>query len=482
MEYLLGIDAGTSACKASLVDHAGAAISAVSDPYGFDAPQPEWAEQDAAIWWRGCREAVARVLAAASCEPGDVAAIGVTGQMHSAVVLGDRDEVLRPPLLWCDQRPAEESAQAERELPEIREITLNPLLPAFTLSKLLWIRTHEPDVFGRIRHVLMPKDYLRLRLTGEILSEPSDAAGTGMFDARTWCWSKTILDRFEIPVAWLPACVPSSAVAGRMTTGAATELGLRAGTPVVAGGGDQAAQAVGAGATDAATLVVQIGTSGVIVAATDRPVPGAFCHAVPGRWLRLDSLHAAGLSLEWIRDATAPGLALREITLEAEQVRTGADGLLFMPFLMGERAGFAASVPATFSGLRPGHGRGHLVRAVLEGVAFELRRMRDSWFDDDGSPDEVRLVGGGVRDPLWQQVLADTFDVPIMLLARDSAYGAAVLAGTGIGWWLAAPPPVDAVRLEPDPGRAAAYRVAYGRYRALYGAMRALVQQKGLAE
>ena len=202
----------------------------------------------------------------------------------------------------------------------------------------------------------------------------------------------------------------------------------------------------------------------------------------PGRWLRLDSLHAAGLSLEWIRDATAPGLALREITLEAEQVRTGADGLLFMPFLMGERAGFAESVPATFSGLQARSRPGHLVRAVLEGVAFELRRMRDSWFDDDGSPDEVRLVGGGVRDPLWQQILADTFNVPMTLLARDSAYGAAVLAGTGIGWWLAAPPPVDAVRLEPDPGRAAAYRVAYSRYRALYGALRVLVQQKGLAE
>lgn len=479
MEYVLGIDVGTSSCKATLVDPTGHSIAAASDGYTFDAPNPEWAEQDPALWWRGVLESVARVREAAGADASQIVALGVTGQMHSAVLLDERLDVVRPPLLWCDQRPAVESARAEAGFPQIREITLNPLLPAFTLSKLLWSREHEPEAYLRVRHVLLAKDLLRLRLTGLIATDPSDAAGTAMYDGRTWAWSEEILEHFAIRPEWLPQVVPSSEVAGRLMPEVSGVLGLRAGTPVVTGGGDQAAQAVGLGVVDGNLLAAQIGTSGVIVAAAAEPVRGAFCHAVPDRWIRLDSLHAAGLSLMWIRDVVAPGDDIQTVLETAAAIPAGSEGLLFLPFLMGERAGLSASVPAAFVGLRPEHGRGHLVRAVLEGVAFELRRMRDAWFAEGEGPDEVRVVGGGMRNVLWQAILADAFGVPMTPLLRDSSYGAAVLAGMGIGWWQRAPEPLEARAVRPDPAGAAASGAAYGRYRQLYERLRASARQEG---
>jgi len=499
MEFVLGIDAGTSACKASLIGRDGAAVSATSDAYGYISPHPEWAEQDPAVWWNGAVQSVARAREAAGCSAEDIVAVGLTGQMHSAVLLGEDLEPVSPALLWCDQRAVSESARAEAAFPAIREITLNPLLPAFTLSKLLWVRDHEPAIHRRIRHVLLPKDFLRLRMTGLLATDPSDAAGTSMFDGRRWEWSTDILDAFGIPASWLPPCVPSAGTGGWLGASAAALLGLQPGTPVVVGAGDQAAQAIGLGATEPSVLMAQIGTSGVIAASSLRPVDGAFCHAAPGRWIRLNSLHAAGSSLTWARDAFAPGEDLTDLLRAAEGTVPGAAGLMFLPFLMGERAGYAASVPATLCGLRLDHGRGHLVRAVLEGVAYELRRMLDAWaVVDRGSPAgpdfsaedeehptvtavadcvaEVRLVGGGARNELWQQVLADILDLPMTHWTRDSAYGAGVLAGIGIGWWQAAPPLTGATWVKPDEAHAATYREGYRRYRALYAGLRAVEQ------
>jgi xylulokinase len=467
VKRVLGIDVGTSSCKLTLLDPNGMALSSSSDSYGFATPHPEWAEQDVTLWRRSTSEGIARMLAAAEIGPDDIAAVGMTGQMHSAVLLDERGQVIRPPLLWCDQRPVAEAAEANATFPRLRELTLNPLLPAFTLSKLLWIRQHEPGAFARIRGVCLPKDLLRLWLTGAFATDPSDAAGTALFDAHDWRWSDEIRERFEIPAQWLPEVLPSEAVAGRVHAAAAREFGLAENTPVITGAGDQAAQALGLGAVDGRVLALQIGTSGVIVAAAAFPVPGSFCHAVEARWIRLDSLHSAGSSLLWIRDAF--GAADLEVLLdEAADVPAGADGMLYLPFLMGERAGFGSSVPAAFVNLRPGHRRAHFVRAVLEGVTFELRRMFDRWSLGPDRPAEVRVVGGGARHPLLLRIVADVFGLPVVRLERDSSYGAAVLAGMGLGWWRAAPEASDVAATRPMPDGLAAMADGYERYRRLY--------------
>jgi xylulokinase len=480
MDHVLGIDIGTSACKATLIDAAGRSVAAASDGYSFTTPQQGWAEQDPESWRRGTVECISRALASAGARAEQIAAVGVTGQMHSSVLLDSHLQLLRPPLLWCDQRPAAEAVAANASCPALRDITLNPLLPAFTLSKLLWSRAHEPDVFARVCHVLLPKDLLRFWLTGSLATDPSDAAGTGLFDARRWCWSSELLGHFDIPAGWLPDVLASHAIAGRVGPEAAVATGLREGTPVVTGGGDQATQAVGLAAIDERILVAQIGTSGVIVAAVSEPVAGAFCHAIPGAWVRLDSLHSAGSSVVWVRDTVASGEAWESMFDEARQIPVGAEGLTFLPFLMGERAGFDASVPAAFVGLRPQHGRAHFLRAVMEGVSFELRRMHDRWAIDGDGPSEVRVVGGGATNPLWLQMLADTFDVPVVRLDRDSSYGAAVLAGMGIGWWQRAPDVAGVSPVTPDPVGVRASADAYARYRRLYGVMGAFTSPQGV--
>jgi xylulokinase len=467
VNHVLGIDVGTSPCKLALLDPSGAAVSATSGSYGFATPHPEWAEQDADLWRRAAIEGIERLRARAGIRPADVAAVGLTGQMHSAVLLDERFQVIRPPLLWCDQRPVVEAAWANATFPELQDVTLNPLLPAFTLSKLLWSRAHEPEAFARVRHVCLPKDLLRLWLTRALATDPSDAAGTGLFDARAWCWSDEILARFGIPRAWLPEVLPSASEAGRVGPAAAKEFGLAEGTPVVTGAGDQAAQALGLGAVDGHALALQIGTSGVIVATTTAPAAGCFCHAVEGRWIRLDSLHSAGTSLLWIRDALGE-TDLDELLGEAADVAPGAEGLLYLPFLMGERAGFGSSVPAAFVGLRPQHRRAHFVRAVLEGVACELRRMLDRWSLGVDGPAEIRVAGGGARHPLQLQILADVFGLPVMRLERDSSHGAAVLAGIRLGWWEAAPEALGVTATRPSASGMAAMADSYDRYRRLY--------------
>ncbi len=469
--YVLGLDVGTTACKCVLLSPQGTSAVGESDPYPVTSPYPEWAEQDAALWRAGAAQAVARACAAAACDRSSVVAVGLTGQMHTAVLLDDHGGVLRPPLLWSDQRAVREAEAAQAQF-TFQSVTLNPLLPAFTLAKLLWVRDHEPQVYRRVRHVLQPKDYLRLLLTGDLATEPSDASGTALFDARSWTWSEEIVEHFDVPRAWLPPCLPSAAVTGAVSGEGATLLGVPAGIPVVAGAGDQAAQAYGLGAVDPDVLVVQIGTSGVVLIASPRPDAGAFCHALPGRWIRLESLHSAGSSLSWIRDVVAPGVPYATLTAEAAAVAPGADGLVFLPFLVGERRGLGASVPAAYVGLRPGHQRAHLVRAVLEGVAFELRRLVDAWALPGHSPRGVRLVGGGARDVVWRGIFAGALDLPVAYSSRDSAFGAAVLAGIGVGWWSSPPPPLeaDASRDGAEPTRQR-YRSAYHRYRGAYDEM-----------
>jgi xylulokinase len=477
--HVLGIDVGTSACKAALLGPSGEVISAQSDPYGFQAPKPDWAEQDPAVWRSGAAASAQRVCSNAGCRLDDVVAIGVTGQMHTAVLLGSDDEVLRPALLWSDQRAGQECELAEASFPEIREITLNPLLPAFTLSKLLWLRKHEPELHARIRRVLLPKDYLRHLLTEVVCTDPSDAAGTGMFDARSWRWSDEILAHFDIPLDSLPPCVASSEVVGVTTVAGGDLLGLPQGVPVVAGAGDQAAQAVGLGAVEPSIVGVQLGTSAVVVRSSEKAVAGAFCHGVPERWLRLNSIHAGALSLSWVRDAFAPDRSLDSLLEDASEVEPGYEGLLFLPFLLGERAGFDSSLPGVLYGLRLGHALPHVVRAVLEGVAFELHRMTDEWEPEADELREIRLVGGGSQSQLWQQIVADVFARPVVHTNRDSAFGAAAIAGRAIGWWDGLPGLTNGARIEPDPALAATYRDRYRDYRALFRSLRRFAHEEG---
>ncbi len=407
--------------------------------------------------------------------------------MHGLVLLDDGDRVLRPAILWNDQRTAAECDAIRAAVgPErLIAITGNDALTGFTAPKLVWVRDHEPDVWARAAHVLLPKDYLRLRLTGEHALDKADGAGTLLFDLAARDWSAEVTAALGIPSAWLPPTFEGPQVTGTITAEAAAATGLRAGTPVVAGGGDQAANAVGVGVVGPGAMALSLGTSGVVFAATDRPLvePAgrvhAFCHAVPGRWHLMSVMLSAAGSLRWFRDALAPGVEFADLVAAAADVPPGSDGLLFLPYLSGERSPHPDPLArGAFVGLTLAHDRRHLTRAVLEGVAFGLRDGLDLMTAAGlPPPDQIRASGGGTASPLWRQILADVLGAEIATVAttEGAAYGAALLAGVGAGWY----PTVDAateavVRVTPvaTPGPdAPAYAERHAVYRELYPAL-----------
>jgi len=418
----------------------------------------------------------------------DIAAIGLTGQMHGAVVLDRAGEVLRPAILWNDQRTGAE-CDAIREavggVERLVAITGNDALTGFTAPKLVWIRDHEPDVWVRIAHVLLPKDYVRLRLTGDYALDKADGAGTILFDLAARDWSAEVLGALEIDPAWLPPTFEGPAVTGSITKDAAEATGLRAGTPVVAGGGDQAANGVGVGAVAPGVVALSLGTSGVIFAATDRPLfeprgrVHAFCHAVPDRWHMMSVMLSAAGSLRWFRDALAPGLAFGELAASAAEVPVGRDGLIFLPYLTGERSPHPDPLArGAFVGLALRHDRRHMVRAVLEGVAFGLRDGLDLMTQAGmRAPSEIRASGGGTASPLWRQILADVLEVEIATVntTEGAAYGAGILATLGAGWFRSVDAACEALVLAtraatpgPDAPR---YAEAHAIYRELYPAL-----------
>ncbi len=482
--HFLGLDVGTGGCRAVLVDEAGrVAASASSEHAPFREAQPGWAEQDPEDWWRAAREAIGSVLNAS--QGVDVAAVGLTGQMHGAVLLDRDGAVLRPSLIWCDQRTQPQCDRLHREIGRGRliELVANPALPNFTLTKLLWVREHEPEVWARIAHVLCPKDYVRYRLTGALAMDVQEASGTLLLDVRNRCWSEEVARAAGVPLHWLPPLFESPALCATVLPGS---LGLPAGTPVVAGAGDQGAGAVGMGILDPGSVSVTIGTSGVVFAATDRPSfdPAGrlhtFCHAVPGRWSVMGVTQAAGLSLRWLRDLLLPGGAYDTLTSEAAQVPVGADGLLYAPYLLGERTPHLdPAATGAFVGLRASHCRGHLVRAVLEGVSYSLR---DSFtlLAEMGVPVKaIRLGGGGARSPLWRAIQAAVYGLPCELPAAEEggAYGAALLAGVGAGRWRSVEEAcAQAIRVAeqivPDPAEVARYEGNYAAFRRAYPALR----------
>jgi xylulokinase len=449
---IIGIDVGTGGTRAVLVDEKGEVFaSATHDHAQFASPQNGWAEQDPRDWWKACQKALGKLIRENSVNKTEIAAIGLTGQMHGAVLLDENNEVLRPSLIWCDQRTQGECDQLNETIGERRlvELTSNPALTNFTLTKLMWVRTHEPEIWKRFRSFLLPKDYVRLQLTGVKATDVADASGTLLLDVAHRRWSLEMLAATHLDASCLPQLFESQQVVGKITARAAQATGLAEGTPVVAGAGDQAAGAIGMGIVKAGDVSATIGTSGVVFAATDQPFLDprgrlhTFCHAIPKRWHVMGVTQAAGLSLRWFRDTfgiaiNATGNPYESLSREAAAIPAGADGVLWAPYLMGERTPHLdADVRGALIGLAASHGRGHIIRAILEGVAFSLKDSL-TIFAEIGVPvNDIRLGGGGALSPLWRQIQADVYAKPVSQLAAEqgAAHGAAILAGVGAGLW-----------------------------------------------
>jgi xylulokinase len=489
---LIGIDVGTGGTRVLLVDAAGkVAGSTVRDHAPFHSPQPGWAEQDPEDWWRAAAQAIPALLQATSTAPEEIAAVGLSGQMHGAVLLDAADRVMRPALIWCDQRTAAEAASLNAQIGAERliQLTSNPALTNFTLTKLLWVRTHEPAMWQNFHSFLLPKDYVRFRLTGEKAMDVADASGTLLLDVVHRRWSAEMLSAVNMPASILPRLYECHEIAGTVTAEAAAITGLRAGTPVVAGAGDQAAGALGMGIVRPGDVSATIGTSGVVFAATNRPFLDpqgrlhTFCHAVPGRWHIMGVTQAAGLSLRWLRDTFAGSNdadTYSRLADSAASVPPGAEGLLWAPYLMGERTPHLdPEARGALVGLTASHRSTHIVRAIMEGVAFSLKDTL-SIFAELGVPlRAIRLGGGGARSPLWRQIQADVYAQPVEIVAAEegAAYGGALLAGVGAGVWPSADAACDAViqvahRIEPQPTDSAKLQDFYALYRSLYPSLR----------
>jgi len=489
MDYVLGIDVGTGGTRAVLVDrNGGIASSATCEHVPFASPRTSWAEQDPHDWWRAAGSAIRSVL---DNVPGaNVTCIGLAGQMHGAVLLDENDEVLRPALIWCDQRTQAQCDWLNSRLGEskIIELTCNPALTNFTLTKLLWVRDHEPEVWKRFRRVLLPKDYVRFRMTGEHAMDVAEASGTLMLDVARRRWSQEMMAAVDLPMSCLPKLYESPEICSRVSEAGAAHTGLRPGTAVVAGAGDQAGGAVGMGVVRAGVVSATIGTSGVVFAATDTPAMDirgrvhTFCHAVPGRWHVMGVTQAAGLSLRWLRDLlkNSGELTYDQLTREAAAIPPGSDGVLWAPYLMGERTPHLdPNARGTLTGLAASHTRGHIARAVLEGVAFSLKDTVSLFAEMKVPVRTVRLGGGGARSELWRQIQADVYgrEVEVLTAEEGAAYGAALLAGAGTKFWKSVEDACDAVvkvqtRVKADAAASEALAKQYEKYRMLYPALR----------
>lgn len=474
MAKLLGIDVGTSGCKVMLIDEHGRVLKQASAEYPLSVPQPLWSEQNPEDWWDGVERCLREIG-----EPRPDA-IGVTGQMHGAVFLDADDRVVRPAILWNDQRTAEECREIDRVVgpANVRAITCNPPLTGFQAPKVLWLRNHELSRYQQVRSVLLPKDYIRFRLTGVKATEVSDASGTGIFDVPNRMWSAPMMAALELDPELFPPCAESYAIDA--TTRAVA--GLEAGVPVVGGGGDQAAGAVGTGAVRPGIISVSLGTSGVVFTAIDRPeydpngAAHTFCHA-NGGWHAMGVMLSCGGALRWYRDLFMPGAAYDAVSQEAASAPAGADGLTFLPYLSGERTPHNDPLArGALAGLTLGHTRAHVARAVFEGISFGLLDGMNLLLGLGARSEEVRVTSGGAKSRFWVQMLADLFGRPCLTLESDEgpAFGAAVLAGVGAGLWPDVPSACDEV-VRPlavvEPGNAD-YGPAYARYRELYPCLR----------
>ena len=489
MTHFIGIDSSTTATKALLMDDHGDVVAVASHEYPFETPKPLWSEQDPALWWDATIKSIRAVLGKARIDGSEVGALGLTGQMHGLVLLDEKGEVLRPAILWNDQRTGAQCEEIHDRVGKQHfiDVTGNVALTGFTAPKILWVRENEPEIYAKARHILLPKDYVRFKLTDTYASDRAGGAGTVLFDVKERTWSPEILEKLEIDPAMLPPTFEGTQVTGTISAEAADLTGLKAGTPVVGGGGDQAAGAVGVGAVRSGVVGLVLGTSGVVFATTPSALIEpegrlhAFCHAVPGRWHFMGVMLSAAGSLRWYRDTLTPGVDFDDLLAPAMDVPAGSDGLLFLPYLTGERTPHPDPLArGAFVGLTVRHTQAHLTRSVLEGVAFGLR---DSFelIKNAGLPgiDQVRVSGGGAKSPLWRQILADVFNAELVTVntTEGAAYGAALLAGVGAGVW----PDVDAAcdacvkvtgSTEVQPEMVARYNEIYQSYTRLYPALK----------
>ena len=491
--YFLGVDVGTGGTRAVLVNGQGHLAASAADEHApFRAEHAGWAEQDPEDWWRAAQAAIQAVLAHAGDDAAArVAAVGLTGQMHGAVLLDRDGAVLRPALIWCDQRTAPQCDWLYQELgrDHLIDLVANPALPNFTLTKLLWVREHQPEIYARVAHILCPKDYVRFRLTGAYAMDVQEASGTLLLDVANRRWSSEVARAAGVPEEWLPELWESPEVCAAISDAGARATGLRAATPVVAGAGDQGAGAVGMGILQPGSVSVTIGTSGVVFAATAKPSLDkggrlhTFCHAVPGRWHVMGVTQAAGLSLRWLRDLLLPGGSYDELTKAAVRVPAGSDGLLWAPYLLGERTPHLdPQATAGFVGLTADHTRAHLTRAVMEGVAYSLRESF-TLFGEMGVPVKgVRLGGGGARSPFWRTIQAAVYGCTcdVLVAEEGGAFGAALLAGVGAGYWTSVDDAcAQAIRVAgqivPEPSDVEQYSRGFERYRRFYPALQQIL-------
>lgn len=494
MAYLLGLDIGTSGAKALLCDGDGRVLATATSEYPLYSPFPLWSEQEPADWWDGAQEALRAVIAQAGVDAGEIVALGLTGQMHGAVFLDERGEVIRPALLWNDQRTSGECEEITERVgaAQLIEIAGNPALTGFQAPKILWLRNHQPERYARVAQVLLPKDYIRLRLTGERAADASDAAGTLLLDLRTRDWSGEILARLDIPREWLPRVYEGPEVTGTLLPAVAAALDLPTELPVIAGGGDNAAAAIGTGIVRTGVVSSSIGTSGVLFAHSDEVALDplgrlhTFCHTVPGRYHLMAVTLSAGGSFRWLRDLlrqlhpAVQSLSYDALTAVAANVPPGAEGLVFLPYLTGERTPHLDPLASgAFVGLTARHGLGHLARAVMEGVVFSMRDGLEIMRQLGLPLGQIRATGGGGRSPLWRQMQADIYGAEVATLTAEEgpAYGAALLGGVGAGVFVDVYDAVDrcvtvAEITMPDPVAQARYQEVYAIYRGLYGALR----------
>ena len=498
MGHLIGIDVGTTGAKTILIDENGDLKASSFKEYPLHTPYPKWAEQDPEDWWKATVESIREVMDRSGVDPEDVKGLGLSGQMHG-LVLVDRDHnVLRPAILWCDVRTTEQCGYIREKvgMEDLVRITCNQPLEGFTAPKVIWVRQNEPQIFEKAYKMMLPKDYVRFRLTGEIATEVSDAAGTLLFDVPNRRWSREILERLDIPFEMMPPCYESIDICGRITSEVAEMTGLKAGTPVVGGGADNTCSAVGNGIVKSGRVSASLGTSGVVLAHMDevRYDPKlrthTFCHSVPNKWYIMGVMLSAGGAFRWFRDALGDSEkeeAQREgvdpyeiLTRKAAEAPVGSEGLIFLPYLTGERTPHGdANAKGVFFGITLRHGKPHMIRAVLEGVTYG---MRDSFeiFREIGLPiEQVYATGGGARSELWRQIQADVYNTELVTIniAEGPAFGAAILAGVGAGVYSSIEEATDKLirvtsRTQPIPENVSIYDRYYQVYRALYPALK----------
>ena len=465
MSYLIGIDIGTSGAKTVLFSDNGSVIASYISEYPLYQPKNGWAEQNPSDWLKSTFDGIKSVLCSSGVNPADIKGIGLSGQMHGLVMLDKNYQVIRPSIIWCDVRTAEECEQITNTIGKERlvDITANPALPGFTASKILWVRNNEPENYEKCRYILLPKDYIRFKLTGELASDMSDASGMQLMDVKNRCWSQEVISKLKLDASMLPKLFESPEIAGRITRDAAEITGLKEGTIVVAGAGDNAAAAVGTGIVRDGTAFTTIGTSGVVFAHTSKMTIDksgrihTFCHAVPGAWHVMGVTQGAGLSLKWFKDnfctSEIEASDLMNVSpyyltdKEAQKSPIGANRLIYLPYLMGERTPHLdPDARGVFFGLSAIHKKRDLIRAVMEGVAFSLLDALNVIKETGINIDRMSLCGGGGTSPMWRQIICDVFNCPVNTIASGEgpALGAALLSAVGSGIYKNVQEAVDA--------------------------------------